>query len=204
MHSAVFIPEKLPIMALPGTCLFPGGRIPLHIFESKYRDMLKDVLSGDRMFCIGNLEQSGTELDDNSNISPFTTAGLLRACVLNHDGTANLILEGVKRVEILSIENNKPYKVGKVQIVETTVNNYERVQSDSDKLKSILKRNYFEYSNSDQEMQLNQILQNLKSPEDTINFAAQHFITHQAILQKLLSLASLDDQFDLIVNVLDK
>lgn len=198
------IPEKLPIMALPGTCLFPGGRIPLHIFESKYRDMLKDVLSGDRMFCIGNLEQSGTELDDNSNISPFTTAGLLRACVLNHDGTANLILEGVKRVKILSIENNKPYKVGKVQIVETTVNNYERVQSDSDKLKSILKRNYFEYSNSDQEMQLNQILQNLNSPEDTINFAAQHFITHQAILQKLLSLASLDDQFDLIVNVLDK
>ena len=198
------IPEKLPIMALTGTCLFPGGRIPLHIFESKYRDMLKDVLSGDRMFCIGNLEQSGTELDDNNNISPFTTAGLLRACVLNHDGTANLILEGVKRVKILSIENNKPYKVGKVQIVETTVNNYERVQSDSDKLKSILKRNYFEYSNSDQEMQLNQILQNLKSPEDTINFAAQHFITHQAILQKLLSLASLDDQFDLIVNVLDK
>ena len=198
------IPEKLPIMALPGTCLFPGGRIPLHIFESKYRDMLKDVLSGDRMFCIGNLEQSGTELDDNNNISPFTTAGLLRACVLNHDGTANLILEGVKRVEILSIENNKPYKVGKVQIVETTVNNYERVQSDSDKLKSILKRNYFDYSNSDQELQLNQILQNLNSPEDTINFAAQHFITHQAILQKLLSLASLDDQFDLIVNVLDK
>ena len=198
------IPEKLPIMALPGTCLFPGGRIPLHIFESKYRDMLKDVLSGDRMFCIGNLEQSGTELDDNNNISPFTTAGLLRACVLNYDGTANLILEGVKRVKILSIENNKPYKVGKVQIVETTVNNYERVQSDSDKLKSILKRNYFDYSNSDQEMQLNQILQNLNSPEDTINFAAQHFITHQAILQKLLSLASLDDQFDLIVNVLDK
>ncbi len=198
------IPEKLPIMALPGTCLFPGGRIPLHIFESKYRDMLKDVLSGDRMFCIGNLEQSGTELDDNNNISPFTTAGLLRACVLNHDGTANLILEGVKRVKILSIENNKPYKVGKVQIVETTVNNYERVQSDSDKLKSILKRNYFDYSNSDQEMQLNQILQNLNSPEDTINFAAQHFITHQAILQKLLSLASLDDQYDLIVNVLDK
>ena len=198
------IPEKLPIMALPGTCLFPGGRIPLHIFESKYRDMLKDVLSGDRMFCIGNLEQSGTELDDNNNISPFTTAGLLRACVLNHDGTANLILEGVKRVKILSIENNKPYKVGKVQIVETTVNNYERVQTDSDKLKSILKRNYFDYSNSDQEMQLNQILQNLNSPEDTINFAAQHFITHQAILQKILSLASLDDQFDLIVNVLDK
>ena len=198
------IPEKLPIMALPGTCLFPGGRIPLHIFESKYRDMLKDVLSGDRMFCIGNLEQSGTELDDNNNISPFTTAGLLRACVLNHDGTANLILEGGKRVKILSIENNKPYKVGKVQIVETTVNNYERVQSDSDKLKSILKRNYFDCSNFDQEMQLNQILQNLNSPEDTINFAAQHFITHQAILQKLLSLASLDDQFDLIVNVLDK
>ena len=50
---------------------------------------------------------------------------------------------------------------------------------------------------------LNQILKNLESPEDTLYFAAQHFISHQEISQKLLSLESLDEQFDLIIKMLD-
>ena len=47
------------------------------------------------------------------------------------------------------------------------------------------------------------ILKNLESPEDTLYFAAQHFISHQEISQKLLSLESLDEQFDLIIKMLD-
>ena len=72
----MFIPEKLPIMALPGACLFPGGKMPLHIFESKYRDMLNDVISGNRMFCIGTLRQSESSFEEGNVILPYSTAGL--------------------------------------------------------------------------------------------------------------------------------
>ena len=54
------------------------------------------------------------------------------------------------------------------------------------------------------EKQLNQILKNLESPEDILYFAAQHFISHQENSQKLLSLESLEDQFDLIIKILDR
>ena len=199
----MIIPEKLPIMALPGTCLFPGGKMPLYIFESKYRDMLNDVISGNRMFCIGTLSQSDASFEGGSEILPYSTAGLLRACVMNNDGTANLILEGVKKIKIINIENNKPYKVGEVQTLETTINDFEKIQSSTDQLKAILIANYSDRIDPNIGMQLNQILKNLESPEDTLNFAAQNFISHQEISQKLLSLESLDEQFDLIIKVLN-
>ena len=200
----MFIPEKLPIMALPGTCLFPGGKMPLHIFESKYRNMLNDVISGNRMFCIGTLRESEPSFEEGDEILPYSTAGLLRACVMNNDGTANLILEGIKKVKIINIENNKPYKVGKVQILETTINDFEKITSSSDQLKSILIANYSDRVDPNMEKQLNQILKNLESPEDTLYFAAQHFISHQENSQKLLSLENLEDQFDLIIKILDR
>jgi len=199
----MIIPEKLPIMALPGTCLFPGGKMPLYIFESKYRDMLNDVISGNRMFCIGTLSQSDASFEGGSEILPYSTAGLLRACVMNNDGTANLIIEGVKKIKIINVENNKPYKVGEVQTLETTINDFEKIQSSNDQLKTILIANYSDRIDSNIGMQLNQILKNLESPEDTLNFAAQNFISHQEISQKLLSLESLDEQFDLIIKVLN-
>ena len=199
----MIIPEKLPIMALPGTCLFPGGKMPLYIFESKYRDMLNDVISGNRMFCIGTLSQSDASFEGGSEILPYSTAGLLRACVMNNDGTANLILEGVKKIKIINIENNKPYKVGEVQTLETTINDFEKIQSSTDQLKAILIANYSDRIDPNIEMQLNQILKNLESPEDTLYFAAQNFISHQEISQKLLSLESLDEQFDLIIKMLN-
>mgnify|MGYP001292348410 FL=1 len=199
----MIIPEKLPIMALPGTCLFPGGKMPLYIFESKYRDMLNDVISGNRMFCIGTLSQSDASFEGGSEILPYSTAGLLRACVMNNDGTANLIIEGVKKIKIINVENNKPYKVGEVQTLETTINDFEKIQSSTDQLKTILIANYSDRIDPNIGMQLNQILKNLESPEDTLNFAAQNFISHQEISQKLLSLESLDEQFDLIIKVLN-
>ena len=199
----MIIPEKLPIMALPGTCLFPGGKMPLYIFESKYRDMLNDVISGNRMFCIGTLSQSDASFEGGSEILPYSTAGLLRACVMNNDGTANLIIEGVKKIKIINVENNKPYKVGEVQTLETTINDFEKIQSSTDQLKTILIANYSDRIDPNIGMQLNQILKNLESPEDTLNFAAQNFISHQEISQKLLSLESLDKQFDLIIKVLN-
>ena len=165
--------------------------MPLYIFERKYRDMLNDVISGNRMFCIGTLSQSDASFEGGSKILPYSTAGLLRACVMNNDGTANLILEGVKKIKIINIENNKPYKVGEVQTLETTINDFEKIQSSTDQLKAILIANYSDLIDPNIEMQLNQILKNLESPEDTLYFAAQHFISHQEISQKLLSLESL-------------
>ena len=51
------IPSEVPLIALPRCILFPQAMLPLHIFEERYRQMLKDSLSSHRMFCVGTLRQ---------------------------------------------------------------------------------------------------------------------------------------------------
>ena len=44
-----------------GTVLFPSGVLPLRVFEPRYRDMLEDLLSGNREFGVVLIER-GSEV----------------------------------------------------------------------------------------------------------------------------------------------
>lgn len=43
------LPTRIPIFPLAGVLLLPGGKLPLHIFEPRYRDMVRDALEGPRL-----------------------------------------------------------------------------------------------------------------------------------------------------------
>jgi Lon protease-like protein len=46
----VSLPETLPVFPLTGVLLLPGTVLPLHVFEPRYRAMVEDTLSADRVF----------------------------------------------------------------------------------------------------------------------------------------------------------
>jgi Lon protease-like protein len=43
------LPPIIPIFPLPNVVLFPSVFLPLHIFEPRYRAMVRDALGGDRI-----------------------------------------------------------------------------------------------------------------------------------------------------------
>lgn len=88
------IPPKVGVMVLPGMILLPGAMLPLYIFEPRYRQMLEEALQSNRVFAIAH------EADPMSGRS-IGSAGLIRACVANPDGTSHLILQGIGRVRFL-------------------------------------------------------------------------------------------------------
>ena len=104
-------PAEAPVMTLPGTALFPHALLPLYIFEPRYRQMLADVLRGNRFFAVAGLDPVRAEEPDQIE-PPFMIAGLgvVRACHENADGTSNLILQGVARVRCGSILSEEPYR----------------------------------------------------------------------------------------------
>lgn len=81
------------LMVLPLVSLFPGSLLPLHIFEPRYREMVSDSLVGSRIFGIAHAT-------DDISCEPIGSLGIIRACVANPDGTSNLILQGIARVEL--------------------------------------------------------------------------------------------------------
>jgi Lon protease-like protein len=117
--APIQLPSSIPVMALSGVTLFPNALLPLYIFEPRYRQMLASVLAGDRIFAVGMVRPDTGE----ENIFPVAGAGLVRACVGQPDGTSQLILQGLGRVEFTDFEQTEPYLIGRAQPLATLIDN---------------------------------------------------------------------------------
>jgi len=106
-------------MPLPGAVLFPHALLPLYIFEPRYREMLDYALNHDRMFCVTLIKPSCPEWQEPEDFFHLATVGLIRACVGRDDGTSNLILQGLQRVRFSGFEQQAPFPVAKIDVVES-------------------------------------------------------------------------------------
>lgn len=109
-------------MPLPGAVLFPHALLPLYIFEPRYREMLEHALQRDRMFSVALIKPSCPDWHAPEDFFHFATVGLIRACVGRGDGTSNLVLQGLHRIRFKSFEQETPFPVAKIDIVESTDN----------------------------------------------------------------------------------
>src|SRR5216117_2606878 len=100
------LPREVPVMTLPNAILFPQAMLPLYIFEPRYRKMLSDALNSHRMFSVA-MQKPGRARE-----TPCVVAGLglIRASVARKDGTSNLVLQGITRVELAQTLRYKPYR----------------------------------------------------------------------------------------------
>lgn len=111
MKMDITLPEEVPVMTLPGVAFFPQALMPLHIFEPRYRQMLSDVLATNRLFAVAGIDPRRAE--DATQFEPphrIASVGIVRACQKNDNGTANLLLQGLCRVEIAGILADEPYR----------------------------------------------------------------------------------------------
>lgn len=119
--ETLHIPETMPVMTLPGTVLFPQALLPLHIFEPRYQEMLRDVLANDRLFAIAQLDSDHpTSPERVEPLHRIAAVGIVRACQKGENDTSNLLLQGICRVEVKSIVREDPYRIIKVQPIATT------------------------------------------------------------------------------------
>ena len=116
----ITLPDEVPVMPLPGAVLFPHALLPLHIFESRYREMLEHALQHDRMFSVALIKPSCPEWRAPEDFFHFATVGLIRACVGRGDGTSNLVLQGLHRVRFTSFDQETPFPVARIDIVESS------------------------------------------------------------------------------------
>ena len=110
------MPREVPVMTLPNAILFPQAMLPLYIFEPRYQRMLSDALSSHRMFSIA-MQKPGRTRETPCSVAGL---GLIRASVARKDGTSNLVLQGIARVELTETVRYKPYRVNRIRALEST------------------------------------------------------------------------------------
>lgn len=114
-----FAPKQpVPIFPLPEIVLFPGALLPLHVFELRYRTMVRDALSGERLIVLALLKP-GWERDYRGS-PDFHRVGCLARFEdvewLPND-CYNLKVLGLGRVRIGRITREYPYRAGRVEPV---------------------------------------------------------------------------------------
>jgi Lon protease-like protein len=113
------LPTEVAVMPLPNAILFPRVMLPLYIFEPRYKTMVADCLKADRMFAVALLRSGWEKKGRSAQPYPVASVGVIRTCVARPDGTSNLILEGVARVQIVEYLKLRPYRLARVEPLES-------------------------------------------------------------------------------------
>jgi len=87
---------RVPIFPLAGALLFPRGQLPLHIFEPRYRAMIRDALASDRLIAMVQPKDS----EEPPALFEIGCLGRIGACDELDDGRFNIVLEGLSRFRI--------------------------------------------------------------------------------------------------------
>ena len=91
-------PLRVAIFPLAGALLFPRTQLPLHIFEPRYRAMVRDALASDRLIA---MVQPKDEREP-PNVYEVGCIGRIVGSEELDDGRFNIVLEGISRFRILS------------------------------------------------------------------------------------------------------
>jgi|ERR1022692_1363887 Lon protease-like protein len=111
--------ESLPLFPL-GTVLYPGLLLPLHIFEDRYRRLVRDLLDGPeprRFGVIAIRKGRETGIDGISALYEIGCTATLRQVREHDDGRFDLVTAGAQRFRLVELDESRPYLQGQVDLL---------------------------------------------------------------------------------------
>ena len=111
--------ETLPLFPL-GTVLFPGLLLPLHIFEERYRLLVRDLLAEPEPRRFGVLairEGRETGIDGVSALYQIGCTATVRQVTERDAGRFDLVTAGTQRFRLVDLDDSRPYLRGKVDLL---------------------------------------------------------------------------------------
>src|SRR5713101_5951702 len=180
--------DLLPLFPLPTVVLFPNVFLPLHIFEPRYREMIADAISSDRLIGMVLLRPSWeSDYDGRPPVYPVGCSGLITHVERAPDGRYNIVLRGVERFRIVEEDHARSYRRAFVQPLaecELAADDRAAIRIRRAKLESILAPAIERTTGSGHEFRIPSSM----SDEDLVNALAQYLdlepLEKQALLEK--------------------
>ena len=97
----------LPVFPLPDTVFFPGTTLPLHVFEPRYLEMVRDATAGRGLIVVS--------LRSGDGFQELGTAGRISDLEPLEDGRFNLQLTGVERMSLEEVPVDTAYRQVRVE-----------------------------------------------------------------------------------------
>jgi Lon protease-like protein len=115
--------EMLPLFPL-GAVLYPGMLLPLHIFEERYRQLVRDLLDGPeprRFGVIAIRKGRETGIGGVHSLYEIGCTATLRRVERHDDGRFDIVTVGTQRFRLGGLDEMRPYLQGEVELLAEEV-----------------------------------------------------------------------------------
>jgi len=119
---AIDFDQPVPVFPLHNLVLLPHATVPLHIFESRYRKMVRDAVKGQKLIAMALFDGDEWKEDYQGTppIRPYVCIGYIIRHEPLPDGRFNILLQGVCRANITEEVPSEPYRMARVNPTEHT------------------------------------------------------------------------------------
>lgn len=118
--------------------LFPNVFLPLHVFEERYREMVRDALSGDRIIGMVLLKEPESVTTDVPAVYQIGCAGVITHAEPLDDGRFNVVLRGLEKFRIQHEDHSKAYRQATTEIIADAEGAVDQLIADRRRLERVL------------------------------------------------------------------
>ena len=196
MDLELTLPEEIAVMTLPDMAFVPQALLPVHIFEPRYRRMLRDVLDSHRLMAVAGLDPAG-EREAFEPAYRVATVGVVRACQGREDGTSNVLLQGLVRVELIGLAGEEPYRRARVRALSS-----EAGASEADNVRE--RKRLARLLNTRQRLSGKEpsdwarMIRDIEDPEIFVDLAAFNLCADAKLRQRLLETLNVRERLSLL------
>jgi Lon protease-like protein len=108
--------DALAIFPL-ATVLFPGAILPLHIFEERYKEMIRYAVENGGVFGLSYRNDAAIGRETPPEVDSVGCIAKINAVVPLDDGRMNVISTGLLRYRVVSLESSTPFIVASVELL---------------------------------------------------------------------------------------
>jgi Lon protease-like protein len=188
--------RRLPLFPLPNAVLFPHALLPLHVFEERYRAMVRDVLTGARCLAVGLLVPESSADQELPSVQPIAGVGEVVMAHELPDGRFNLVVRGRARVHIdRELPSGRPYRlVTATELPDFPITNEAEIADADQTLRALIGRLADAIPEGGE--LLRQVVAAQESPAELVDGVASALIVDPALRQRLLEMRDVGQRLE--------
>ncbi len=196
------IPDELPILPLRSSVVFPGTVMPVKIVREKVQRVLDSALSGSRIVCAVPQRQPETEDPTLDDLYRVGTACVILKLIRLDDGGETIIVHGLKRVGLVSISQDTPFLVARVQPRDDAFEESSQLDALVHAVREAAEK-VIELS-PDVPDEASQILEGIESPAGLADFLAANLSLQLIEKQELLETFEIEDRLRKVLEAMNR
>jgi ATP-dependent Lon protease len=198
----VEIPEHLPVLALRGVVIFPSAIVPLPISRKPSLELVEEVLAGDRLLALVAQKDADEENPSRQSIHRRGTVGRLLKMLKYPDQSVRILVQGIRRVDVVDLEQKAPYFSGRVLSIEDTYGPEDELAARQSHLVNQFAKFVSLIPYLPDELQL--VVMNIKDPGKVTDLISSNLNIGLDEKQELLNTSDIHSRMDRLIKIIGR